>query len=232
MVAAVAMSTAAGSNGGSGGAARCAAWRTAWASARTASSGLVKRRDGAGVRGGGRVGAQPDASTGRSAPSRRRGDAARRPRPRRAPAAARRSSPPRRSRRPRQDPQRLLVLARRSPQAIMSTGFAVEASGAAPRRGAARVAAASGSTRRPAAAHASAQRIAGPAGVGQDATRSPRGQRLASEQTRDVEHLAHRLGPQHAGVREQRVDGDVATRRAAPRCATTRRAGRPPCGRS
>ena len=85
----------------------------------------------------------------------------------------------------------------------------------------------SGSMRSPAASQASAQATPGPPALVSTATRSPRGQRLAREQPGDVEHLPHRLGPQHAGVREQRVDGDVRGREQ--RAGVRRR--RAPAGR-
>ena len=50
------------------------------------------------------------------------------------------------------------------------------------------------------------------AGVGQDRHAVARRQRLAREQPGDVEHLPDRLGAQHPGAREQRVDGHVGGR--------------------
>ena len=59
------------------------------------------------------------------------------------------------------------------------------------------------------------------AGVGHDRHAVAPRQRLAREQPRDVEHLAHRLGAHHAGVGEQRVDRDVGGGEQRARCATT-----------
>ena len=60
-------------------------------------------------------------------------------------------------------------------EAIMSTGFAVEASGGSPSASRSCVAADSGSIRRPSASQASAQRMPGPPALVSTATRSPRG---------------------------------------------------------
>ena len=51
---------------------------------------------------------------------------------------------------------------------------------------------------------------AGAAGVRDDRHAAPGGQRLRLEAGGDVEHLVDRVGADHAGLLEQRVDGDVA----------------------
>ena len=83
----------------------------------------------------------------------------------------------------------------------------------------------------PAASHASAQRIPSPPAFVSTATRRPRGSGLAREQRRDVEQLLERVGADHAGLVEERVDGGL---RAGERGGV--RAGRPrarrACGRS
>ena len=57
---------------------------------------------------------------------------------------------------------------------------------------------------------------AGPASVCQHRHPVAFRQRLVREQLRDVEHLPHRLGPHHAGVREQRVDAGIGAQPARP----------------
>ena len=99
----------------------------------------------------------------------------------------------------------------------MSTGFVVVASRGRCRASRRRVLVGSGSTRRPAASHASAQAIPGPPAFVTMPTRFPRGQRLAGEQRGDVEQLADGGGPDHAGVPEQRVDRRVRRREQRPR---------------
>ena len=72
---------------------------------------------------------------------------------------------------------------------------------------------------------------AGPAGVGEHGHSVAGRQGLVGEQHREVEHLPQRLGPQHPGMREQRVDGGVGGRKQRPVRDAARRL-RPRRGRS
>ena len=86
----------------------------------------------------------------------------------------------------------------------------------------ARVSGENSATARPAASHASTARIPGPPAFVIDGHAVARRERLRVEQSRDVEHLVDRLGADHAGLMEQRVDGGVAGgegRRVAAGCA-------------
>ena len=189
------MSASAGSNGGSGGAARRRAWRTAWASARTASSGVSKHGTAPASSAAGASAPSQTASTGRSAPVRRRGDAAGDP----GRAHAQRSHEHRHDRVDgvvrEQAAQRALVLLRGRRR-----GQVDRVRDAQPRRRAGVLA-----------------RDPGAAGVGEHRDAVAARERLAREQPRDVEHLPHRRGPQHAGVLEQRIDRHVRRRQALDR---------------
>ena len=71
-------------------------------------------------------------------------------------------------------------------------------------------------------------RIPGPPALVTIATRLPRGARLRRQQRRDVEQLGERVGADHAGLAEQRVDGDVrgGQQRAGVRRGRARAGGR------
>ena len=62
----------------------------------------------------------------------------------------------------------------------------------------------------PRASHASAQIVRTPPELLMMATRLPARQRLVREQNRHVEHLLERVGANHAGLLEQRLDVDLA----------------------
>ena len=59
------------------------------------------------------------------------------------------------------------------------------------------------------------------AGVGDDRDAVAARRRLRRQQRGDVEELAERVGADHAGLAEQRVDGDVGGREQRARCATS-----------
>ena len=123
------------------------------------------------------------------------------------------------------------VVARRDADAIMSTGLATEASGGRCARERARGSrSASGSTRSPAAAQASAQTIPGPPALVTIADAVAARERLVREQRGDVEQLAHVSGADHAGVAEQRVDG--RRREAASSAPVCEAAARAPAARA
>ena len=94
----------------------------------------------------------------------------------------------------------------------MSTGLPTEASAGSAAARAVRVASPRGSTTRPSASQASVQRIAGPPAFVTMATRLPLREWLAAEQRSHVEHLADRVGTNHARVAEERVDRGVSGR--------------------
>ena len=68
---------------------------------------------------------------------------------------------------------------------------------------------------------ASAARMPGPPAFVRIATRRPSRQRLVRQQVRHVKHLFERVDADHAGLLEQRIDGDVH----AGQCAGVRRSG-------
>ena len=74
-------------------------------------------------------------------------------------------------------------------------------------------------------------RMPGPPALVTIATRRPGGQRLVGEQRGDVEQLVERVGADHAGLAEQRVDRRRRRRPAARRCARRRRARPRPSAR-
>ena len=210
IVAAVAVSASAGSNGGSGGAARRRACRDGVGERPHRLLRRREARDGARVGGRGRVGAQPDGEHRPPGAVRRGGDAA---------GDLGRA----RRQRPHEDGHDRVdrVVGEQDAQRrarMLASRASAAGRGQVGSRGRA------GAQRR-AASHASSQATPGPAGVGEHRDAVAARQRLAREQPRDVEHLPHRLGPQHAGVREQRVDGHV--RRRQQRAGVRRRARRP-----
>ena len=91
----------------------------------------------------------------------------------------------------------------------MSTGLVTDASAGSTAASAVRVGSPSGSTLRPSASQASAQRIAGPPTFVTIATRLPLRQRLAAEHGGHVEHLVDGVGADDARVPEECVDGRV-----------------------
>ena len=109
----------------------------------------------------------------------------------------------------------------------MSTGFARLASAGRSSASCARVSAQLRQLR-PAASQASAERIPGPPALVTIATRV-RAAAAASRQRRDVEQLLDRLGADHAGLAEERVDGRV---RAGERGRVRARRPRPGLGRA
>ena len=173
-VSAEAVSASGGSNGGSGGAARRRACRTAWASARTASSGVVKRGTALPVSAptAGRVRLTRRAPAGPRRPPRRRCRGRPRPPCRQRPHEDRHDGVDRVV--GEQDAQRPLVLirGRRRDHVHRVRGRRLRPATLRPAR--ARVAAESGSTRSPAASHAS-RRPRGPPALVSTATRSPGG---------------------------------------------------------
>ena len=115
--------------------------------------------------------------------------------------------------RPRSARLRSLAGIRPAPaDATMSTGLAMPASGGRNAASRARVASPNSTTSRPAATQASTARMPGSARVGDDRDAPPAGSGCASRHGGDVEHLVDRVGADHAGLLEQRVDGDVARR--------------------
>ena len=143
-------------------------------------------------------------------------------RPRSAGRPARRS----RSARRRPPASSAISIARRyasgPADATMSTGLPTLASGGRNARRRARVASENSATVEPRRFAGVDRENAGSAGVGDDGHAPPGGQRLRVEARRDVEHLVDRVGADHAGLLEERVDRDVAggqRRRVAARGA-------------
>ena len=91
----------------------------------------------------------------------------------------------------------------------MSTGFATLASAARISRNAVSVSGDSDGSSRPPASHASAHRMPSPPAFVSRPDAAPARQRLRREQRCDVEQFLERLGADHAGLMEQRVDGGV-----------------------
>ena len=89
----------------------------------------------------------------------------------------------------------------------MSIGLARLASPGSSSASCARVSDDTSESSRPAASHASEQRMPEAAGVGQDRDAPPARQRLRREQRGRVDQLFERLGAQHPGLVEERLDG-------------------------
>ena len=118
--------------------------------------------------------------------------------------------------------QRGRVRRRRSRLPSMSTGFATLASAGSTRARAATVSSPSAGSSRPAASHASAQRMPETAGVRHDPHRAPVEPAAGREQRGDVDQLLERLRADDAGLAEQRIGGRIGAGergRVRARCA-------------
>ena len=112
----------------------------------------------------------------------------------------------------------------------MSIGLATEAPAGSRRASRRRSGAGSSTTSSPSVRQASAQRIAGTAGVGDDRDAPAARRGLRDEQRGGVEQLRDRVGADHAGLREQGIDGHVrgGDQRAGVRAGGARAGGRAP----